>query len=104
MAALGLTLSRRRFLTTRDRPKAAAFGEYQGKEIILKEGKYGKYVTWNNKNISLKSLKNGITLEEIIPLLTAKNPNILRELRDDLSIRKGKWGPYIFYKNPRPPN
>ena len=42
-----------------------------------------------------------ITLENIIPLLTAKNPNMIRELRSDLSIRKGKWGPYIFYKNPR---
>ena len=83
------------------RPKDTAFGEYRGKEIILKEGKYGKYVSWNNKNISLKSLQNNITLERIIPLLTAKNPNILRELRDDLSIRKGKWGPYIFYKNPK---
>ena len=83
------------------KPKDTAFGEYQGKEIILKEGKYGKYVSWNGKNVSLKSLGDQITLENIIPLLTAKNPNIIRELRSYLSIRKGKWGPYIFYKNPR---
>jgi len=83
------------------KPKDEAFGEHLGKEIILKEGKYGKYVSWNGKNVSLKSLSEPFTLEKIIPLLTAKNPNMVRKLREDLSIRKGKWGPYIFYKNPK---
>ena len=83
------------------KPKDKAFGEHLGKEIILKEGKYGKYVSWNGKNVSLKSLSEPFTLEKIIPLLTAKNPNMVRKLREDLSIRKGKWGPYIFYKNPK---
>ena len=83
------------------KPPNTKFGDHMGKEIILKEGKFGKYVTWNNKNISLKSLGNNITLETVIPLLTLKNPKIIRELRKDLSIRKGKWGPYIFYNNPK---
>jgi len=83
------------------KPGNTKFGEHLGKEIILKEGQFGKYVTWNGKNISLKSLGNNITLETVIPLLTLKNPNMVRELKKDLSIRKGKWGPYIFYKNPK---
>ena len=43
-------------------------------------------LVWNDKNVSLKSLNEPFTLEQIIPLLTTKNPNIVRELRDDLSI------------------
>ena len=82
------------------KPANCVLGKYKDKEIILKEGKWGKYVTWNNKNVSIKNLKD-ITLERVIPLLTAKNPKIIRDLRSDLSVRKGKWGPYIFYKNPR---
>ena len=82
------------------KPANCVLGKYKDKEIILKEGKWGKYVTWNNKNVSIKNLKD-ITLEGVIPLLTAKNPKIIRDLRSDLSVRKGKWGPYIFYKNPR---
>ena len=82
------------------KPANCVLGKYKDKEIILKEGKWGKYVAWNNKNVSIKNLKD-ITLEHVIPLLTAKNPKIIRDLRSDLSIRKGKWGPYIFYKNPR---
>mgnify|MGYP001167781461 CR=1 FL=1 len=76
-------------------------GVHEDKEIILKEGKFGKYVTWNDKNFSLKNLEDNITLERVIPLLSLKNSKIIRELRKDLSIRKGKWGPYIFYKNPK---
>ena len=82
------------------KPANCVLGKYKDKEIILKEGKWGKYVAWNNKNVSIKNLKD-ITLEHVIPLLTAKNPKIIRDLRSDLSVRKGKWGPYIFYKNPR---
>ena len=80
------------------KPANQVFGVHMGKDIILKEGKFGKYVNWDNKNISIKSLGNNITLETIIPMLTAKNPNIIRELEENLSIRKGKWGPYIFHK------
>ena len=40
-----------------------------------------------------------ITLEDVLEALKGKkNSNILKELRSDLSIRKGKYGAYIFYK------
>jgi hypothetical protein len=32
--------------------------------------------------------------------LKDKNPNILKPLNAELSIRKGKFGPYIFYMEP----
>ena len=27
------------------------------------------------------------------------NPNVIRVLSDEISIRKGKYGPYVMYKN-----
>ena len=79
-------------------------GEYKGERVLLKKGKYGLYVSCGSKNYSIKHLKKemeAITLADLIPVLSGKvsgNPNVLRLLREDLSLRKGKWGPYLFYK------
>ena len=40
-------------------------------------------------------------MKDIIPIFSKKNTNIVRDLRKDLSVRKGKYGLYIFYKNPK---
>ena len=77
-------------------------GQYKGKDLILKEGKFGRYVTWGDNK---KSLSNcNITTEElllvdIIQIIEDnKNINILREINKNSSIRDGKYGHYIFYK------
>ena len=45
---------------------------------------------------------NEITLEDIIPILSEEiqEKSVLRTLNANLSIRKGKYGPYIYYKTP----
>ena len=80
-------------------------GEYKDNDVILRNGKFGLYVNYNNKNYSVKLLSKNIDeidLNDIIPVLDGKkslsNPNILHVFDDTLSIRKGKFGPYIFYK------
>jgi len=95
-------------------------GKYNGEDVILKTGKYGLYVQCGNQNTSIKSIKkpvHTITLSDVIPFIDPnyticpespagdaprlppppKNPNILRILNADISIRKGKYGPYIYY-------
>lgn len=75
-------------------------GTYEDETIIIKNGKYGAYTTFKGKSYSLKSLKK-ITLENVIPILKGEkstNPNILKPLNENISIRKGKYGPYIYYK------
>ena len=84
---------------------------------ILENGKYGYYVTIHKKqNISLKEF-NGFSIEEKIKnqqelnkdefelLLDyikqskeKKNENMCVELTDSCSIRKSKYGYYIFYQ------
>ena len=78
-------------------------GSYNDEEIFLKSGKYGLYTTYKGKNISLQSLqKDEITLEDVIQVIkdgkVLQNKSIIKEVDDELSIRKGKFGPYVFYK------
>ena len=80
--------------------------------ITIKTGKYGDYVEWKSSGSafdSRKSLKGFSGSKESIDDLREfiegsdevdkkRNPNLLRVLNENISIRKGKTGPYIFYK------
>lgn len=84
-----------------------SLGSFKNKEVILKKGKFGLYITHDDKNYSLKGMKKteqNIKLEDVIDILLGNktaNPNVLKVVNKDLSIRKGKYGPYIFYKTER---
>lgn len=76
-------------------------GEFEGKEVILKKGKFGLYVTWGENSRNLKELGNrpieNITFEEVKVILE-QGSNIIREINSSISIRKGSKGDYLFYK------
>ena len=76
-------------------------GVYEGKPVFLKNGKFGLFVQWDEKNVSVKKLgkrETGITLERVIPLLkTQEEEKRFRELNKEMSVRVGKT-PYVFYK------
>jgi len=89
------------------------FGEYQGSELMVRVGPYGNYIDWNFQKISIRSLEKGIgeiQKEDLLPFLlsfsdssskkesSVENKNILRIINADLSLRKGKFGAYIYYK------
>jgi DNA topoisomerase-1 len=81
-----------------------SLGSFKSNEVILKKGKFGLYITCGEKKYSLKNMNksaNNIKLEDVIDILLgtkSTNPNVLKKLSDDISIRKGKFGPYIYYK------
>lgn len=87
-------------------PKPQLIGKYQGEDIHIKNGQYGYYAEWGTNKESLKSIDipiADITIESITIFLdskTKKNPDILRELNNVMTIRKGKFGAYVFYKRP----
>jgi DNA topoisomerase I len=81
-------------------------GIYKQQEIVLKNGKFGKYLSHNGKNYSVKGIDiDAITLEEAIRIInTPKTSGILKEFKssregESISIRTGKYGPYIYFKN-----
>jgi len=79
-------------------------GSFKNQDVLLKKGKYGLYITCGENNYSLKGLgktEDIIKLEDVLDILLGKktsNPKVLLVISKSLSIRKGKFGPYIFYK------
>tara|TARA_Y100000389_G_scaffold186794_1_gene207544 strand:+ start:868 stop:3162 length:2295 start_codon:yes stop_codon:yes gene_type:complete len=74
-------------------------GIFQNNDIYLKNGKFGLYASWGDNNISLKSINkdiNEIIIDDIKPLLINK---IIRKINEDVSIRNGKYGDYIFHQD-----
>ena len=94
-------------------------GTYCGFEIVLKNGRFGNYVVWGKDGIHRKSIEkthlqskdlSSISLDEIVRFIendldnvvvtaaSAGGEGILRIINDNVSIRSGKYGNYIFYK------
>lgn len=87
--------------------KEEDLGKYEDEQIELKSGKYGPYVKWGSNIKSIKDINtplNEITRSDILDFLQkenteiVKNEKILRVLSENISIRKGKFGNYIYYK------
>lgn len=87
--------------TTKTQNSQFNFGKYNDKEVILRKGKFGLYISWGEETISLKELGNrpieNITFEEIKPILD-KGSNLVREINKSLLIKRGPKGDYLFYK------
>lgn len=79
-------------------------GKYKGFNLNIKTGKFGNYFEYGTTRISAKEWKRPITemdYETAIKMIeeNAKNAStVLREINKELSIRNGKYGPYIFFK------
>ena len=91
-------------------------GTYGGLNVTLKNGRFGIYIMWGNNGENRKSFKCGknisdISLEEVIHHIENDSTkdsdavttigdvtDIIRIVNDDISIRKGNYGDYIFYK------
>jgi DNA topoisomerase-1 len=76
-------------------------GQHEGKDVVLKKGKFGLYISWGENTKNLKELGNrpieNITFGEVKKYLD-EGSNITREINSNLSIRKGPKGDYLFYK------
>jgi DNA topoisomerase-1 len=97
-------------------------GVYGGFDILLKNGRFGKYIVWGKDGIHRKSIEktqlqhkhfSSISLDEVIRFIendsldclgsskSNSESEIIRVINDDVSIRSGKYGNYIFYKTPK---
>jgi DNA topoisomerase-1 len=76
-------------------------GQHNGKDVILRKGKFGLYISWGENSKTLKELGNrpieNITFDEVRKYLD-EGSNMIREISSNVSIRKGPKGDYIFYK------
>jgi DNA topoisomerase-1 len=80
-------------------------GLYKTKEVVLKSGKFGWYVEWSGERKGLKLTldeASALNLDDILDtLFDMENGDsaMIRVISKETSIRKGKFGDYIFHKN-----
>jgi len=81
-------------------------GKYNDHDVYLKKGKYGYYLECGKISKSLQTIKINVPLKNIelndaITILQDINEDsnsLQRRINENISIRKGKYGDYIFYK------
>lgn len=82
--------------------KQYILGQFEGKDVILRKGKFGLYISWGTNSKTLKELGNrpieNITFDEVKDILN-QGSTIVREIDNNTSVRKGPKGDYIFYKS-----
>jgi hypothetical protein len=81
----------KKFLEEQTKPDI--FGYYDEKPLIRKKGKFGEYIEYDGKNISLKP---GDNVESIIGRLENKS-DALHTLGDYI-FKTGQYGPYMYKK------
>ena len=109
--------------TAENKQQAQSIGMFQEKAVYVKTGKFGKYLEWNGVSKSLKHLKmevSEVTMDDVAETLYDIEADMAgatgtagtgtgtgtagtgsgnsRIITEDVSIRKGKYGYYIFYK------
>lgn len=83
-------------------------GVYNEENVYLKNGKFGYYLECGQLRKSLKTIKINVPYKEIkiddaLTILKdcdSESNGLVRRISDDLAIRKGKFGDYLFYKTP----
>ncbi len=78
-------------------------GEFEGKDIVLKIGRYGPYLEHDGKNYSIPKKENILHLRDkqavdIILEKREKQKNLVIHNFEDLQVLNGRYGPYIKYK------
>jgi DNA topoisomerase I len=85
-----------------------SIGEYKGKNIEIKKGRFGYYMVYDGKNVSIPDSKKRnmetFLLTDAIAILEAtdggtKSAGVLKSFTKNLNIRKGPYGNYIRYNN-----
>jgi len=89
---------------TNSKKSSYILGQYEEKDVILKKGKFGLYISWGENSKNLKELGNrpieNICFDDVKKYLQ-EGSGLLREINLNISIRKGPKGDYIFYKTPK---
>lgn len=91
----GITLKtiKEKQLKVKDIIENNIIGEYNGETLHLMKGKYGAFTKYNGKTYSLKNIP--ISLQNVIREIEKQKSLVIS---DDISIKKGKYGHYVYYK------
>ncbi|OGP46506.1 MAG: DNA topoisomerase I [Deltaproteobacteria bacterium GWF2_42_12] len=78
-------------------------GAHEGNEVIVNIGRFGPYIKYQDGYISLPKGEDPytISLERVKEILSGPRlPKVLGKFQsEDISVAKGRFGPYVKYKN-----
>jgi DNA topoisomerase I len=81
-------------------------GKYENQDLYVKNGRYGMYVEYGENRVTIKSIKKEfeqIEFADVVEVIENPNPKenfMLRKLNKYMDIRRGQYGPYVFYFRP----
>ena len=78
-----------------------SLGKHEGQDVYIKKGKYGYYAQWGKTTQSLARIEKDLldlTLDDVVVMLGQTSKDMVRTINSDISIRKSKYGLYIYYK------
>ena len=102
------TITLQEALTLFDLPRL--LGQYQSKDVIANTGRFGAYVKWNDKNVSLPKSEDPytVTLDTAIKEIEKKleKENIAKDLPktvaeydgEKIELKYGRFGLYLSYR------
>ncbi len=78
-------------------------GEYEGASIIVKSGRFGPYISYNDKNITIPKGEDPLTMVfdrgvELVEERKKLDAPIASYKGEDVTKGKGRFGPYLKYK------
>lgn len=73
-------------------------GNHIGKDVVLKQSKFGTYVEWGDSKINIKTDGDSYGTTELCDVVDLLVTPIILEISPDASIRRGEYGTYVYYK------
>ncbi len=78
-------------------------GSYEGESIIVKSGRYGPYISYKEKNITIPKGEDPLTMAfergvELVEERKKLDAPIATYKGEDVTKGKGRFGPYLKYK------
>lgn len=88
--------------------KDDTLGIFENETMYLKNGPYGPYLTWGSNKLSIGNYTKKTALKDVNMAFAieciekdrekGQDKHILRHVNENITVRTGKYGPYIFYK------
>ncbi len=69
-------------------------GLYRGKDVVLKEGRFGLYMQYNGKNYNVAD--SDITIDKAVTIINEKDDKTIKVFNKNTKIMNGPYGPFIL--------
>lgn len=73
-------------------------GNHQGKDVILKQSKFGTYIEWGESKINIQITEEIYKTTELCDVVDLLVKPIILEISSNASIRNGAYGTFVYYK------